>query len=189
MNKKLSIIIAVIVVAAVAVGYLLLRDSESNHAVTQKDPVTGQSTYTNLDYGFSVLYGADWQGPAETKDEKKKNSDPLTINAVFMSTSTLEAVVVVGKPGDKESFNEAVTALDFPYKLVTIGGIPALRYEYAGAINEEGTAFAKSVVVVFKGLKSGSVTMVYQKIFGTEAEAKKANLSHLDSFLSQIKFN
>jgi hypothetical protein len=188
MNKKLSIIIAVIVVAVVAGGYLMLRDSGSNHATTQKDEVTGQSTYTNLDYGFSVVYGNDWQGPAETKDEKAEKVDPLTINAVFLSTSTLEAVIVAGKPGDKESFNQSASSLDFAYKMVTVGGIPALRYEYIGAINEEGTAYAKSAVVVFKELKGGSVTMIYQKIFATEAEAKKANMAHFDDFLTHIRF-
>jgi hypothetical protein len=188
MNKKLSIIIGVVVVAAVAVGYFAFRSPDNDNSITEKDPTTGQATYTNLDYGFSIVYGSDWAGPAETKDKNAKNLDPLNINAVFLSTSTLEAVVIGGKPGDKESFNEAVTSLDIPYQVITVGGSPALRYEYVSATDEEGTSYTKTVLFVFKGLKAGSVTMAYQKMFSTEAEAKKADLAHLNDFLTHIRF-
>lgn len=189
MNKKILIIVGVVVVAA-AIGFSVLNKSDSsNHAVTKTDEATGEALYTNLDYGFSIAYGKDWEGPAETKDKNAEKTDPLLINAVFRSTSTLEAVVIGGKPGDTESFNAAAASLDIPYRVVTVGGLPSLRYEYVAPINEEATAYAKIVMFVFKGLPKGSVTMAYQKLFSTEAEAKKADMSRLDTFLTRIKFN
>lgn len=187
MNKKLiSIICALAVVLGVA-GYVALRDTESSHSVTQKDEETGKRMYTNLDYGFSIVYGNEWDGPAETKELKVKG-DPLAINAIFSSSSTLEAIVIGAKPGDTETFNEAAAILDIPYTVTTIGGLPSLRYEYVTPINEEASAYAKTVIMVFKGLPKGSVTMAYQKLFNTEAEAKKADMSGLNNFLAGVAF-
>lgn len=188
MKKKIIILAGILVLLAVA-GYLALGDSNSDHAVTKTDEATGQSIYTNLDYGFSIAYGKDWEGPAETRDDNAKKSDPLQINAVFRSTSTLEAIVIGGNPGDTESFNDAAKVIDIPYTVVTVGGLPALRYEYVAPIDETATAYAKIAMLVFKGLKGGSVTMAYQKLFTTEAEAKKADLSRLSAFLSGVSFN
>ncbi len=188
MKKKLPIIIGIIVVAAAVVGYLSLRNPESDHTVTKVDTTTGQATYTNLDYGFSIAYGKDWEGPAETKDDSAKTTDPLTINAIFRSTSTLEAIVIGGKPGDTESFNDYAAALDSS-TVVTVGGLPALRYEYVAPINEQASAYAKGVMLVFKQLPKGSVTLAYQRIFKTEKEAKAADLTRLNEFLTHIIFN
>ncbi len=189
MNKKILIIAGLLLVLAGGVSYVALRDPESNHMVTEVNSVTGQRIYKNLDYGFSITYGKEWEGPAETKADSIKGVDALLINAVFRSTSTLEAVVLAGKPGDTETFNEAVAVLDIPYTVVTLGGLPALRYEYVAPINEEGTAYAKIVMVVFKGLPKGSVTMAYQKLFTSEKEAKKADLSRMNDFFSRVTFN
>lgn len=188
MNKKVLAIVAALLVVVAAVSYIASRDSASNHAVTEKNAATGQSMYTNLDYGFTIAYGNDWEGPAEVKDETAKKSDPLLINAVFRSTSTLEAVVIGAKPGDTESFNEAAAVLDIPYTVTTVGGLPSLRYEYVTPINEEASAYAKIVMFVFKGLPKGSVTMAYQKLFNTEVEAKKADMSRLNNFLAGVTF-
>jgi hypothetical protein len=187
MKKKLSIIIGVVVVAAVAIGYFASRGSNDN-SITEKDVATGETTYTNLDYGFSIVYGNKWDGPAEMKGENSKGMDPY-VNAIFRSTSTLETVVIAGKPGDKESFNEAAAALDMPYLVVTVGGLPALKYEYVSAINEDATLFAKTVIFIFKGLKNGSLTMAYQALFDDEAKAKAADLSRLNEFLTHVRFN
>jgi hypothetical protein len=188
-NKKILIIAGLLLVLAGGASYVALRDPESNHMVTEVNTATGQRIYKNLDYGFSIAYGKEWEGPAETKADNVKGADPLLINAVFRSTSTLEAIVIAGKPGDKESFNEAAAVLDIPYTVVTIGGLPSLRYEYVAPINEEGTAYAKIVMFVFKGLPQGSVTMAYQKLFTSEKEAKKADMSRMNEFFNRVTFN
>lgn len=189
MNKKLIVIIGVLLLAVIGIGYSVSqRVDDEGHAVTEKNDTTGETIYTNLDYGFSIAYGKDWEGPAETKGDTKKTNDQLLINAIFRSTSTLEAIVIGGKPGDTESFNQAAAALDIPYNVVTVGGIPALRYEYVTPINEEASSYAKTVMLVFKGLKAGSVTLVYQRIFATEAQAKAADLSRFNEFLTRIMF-
>ena len=189
MKKKLIISIIVIAVVAGVAGYFAFRKTDNIHVITRQDPVTGLSIYTNLDYGFSVAYlNNDWEGPVEKLDPDADVYDPA-INAVFASSSTLEVVAVVGYPGDTQSFNEFATVLDVPYRVVTIGGLPALRYEYVGPINEEGTLYAKTVMLMFKGLQKGSITMAYQKMFQTESEAKKADISRLEDFVSRITFN
>jgi hypothetical protein len=171
---------------AAVVGFFAWNNMDTGPVVMQKDPVTGQSVYANTDYGFSVTYSGDWQGPAE-RIAANPDSKDVSTDAVFLIASSSEAIVIQGKLGDMESFNDFAAVLD-SYKMVTVAGLPALRFEYVGAINEEGTIFAKTVMIVFKGLKSGSVTLAYQKMFDTEAKAKKADVSNLDAFLANISF-
>ncbi len=186
MKKKIIIIAVVIVVAAAAVGLFAWKKPANIPVVMQTDPVTGQSVYTNTDYGFSVTYSKDWEGPAEriAADPDKKDS---AINAIFISASSSEAIVIQGKPGDTESFNEFAASLD-AYTMVTAAGVPALRYEYVAPINEELSAYAKTVIFTIKGLKAGSVSIAYQKIAPTEAKAKAADLTKFNEFVSHIVF-
>lgn len=190
MNKKLIIgALAVVLVAALAVGYLSNRNSDSEHFATRLDEVTGKNIYTNLDYGFSIPYASSsWEGPAETMDTEAE-TDYSRINAVFRNASTSEALLIVAEPGDTKSLNDTVTGLDLPYTVVTVGGLPALRYEYVTPLNEEGTLYGKIVMLTFKGLSKGSITMAYQQLFPTEAEAKKASLSRLNELLTHMSFD
>lgn len=184
--KKKIIIIALVVVAVAAASFFAWKKSDVVPVIMQTDAVTGQSVYENTEYGFSVNYSKDWQGPAEriAAGTEKKNS---AINAIFLNASTSEAIVIQGKLGDTESFNDFAKGLD-SYKMVTVGGLPALRYEYVTPINEELSAYAKTVVFTVKGLKAGSVSIAYQKIAAKESEAKAAGLSKLDDFVSRIIF-
>jgi hypothetical protein len=188
MKKKLIIIVGIIVVAAI-VGFLALKKSDNALVTAKQDPVTGLSIYTNTDWGFSVAYSSSsWQGPAEKLDPKVNLEDP-NINIAFASASTSEAIVIVGKPGDMQSVNDFATLLEgTQYAVVTVGGVPALRFEYVAPINEEASAYAKTVMYVFKGLKNGSVTIAYQKVATTEKQAKAANIAHLADFVTGITF-
>lgn len=187
MKKKLIIIIAVVVLVAAAIVSLTWKKSDNIPVVMQKDAVTGQSIYTNTEYGFSVAYSDAWDGPAERLAASPENKSSA-VNAIFLSPGTSEAVVIQGKAGDTQSLNDMAAVLDFPYKVVTLGGLPALRYEYVGPINEEATAYAKTVMFTVAGLKAGSVSIGYQKIAPTEAKAKAANLTKLNDFVSRITF-
>ncbi len=187
MKKKLIIIIGIIVVVA-AIGFTVLKKPANVHVTMKQDSVTGLSIYNNLDYGFSVAYPADyWQGPVEKFDPNADIEDP-NINATFASTSTLEAVVIAGKPGDTESLNAFAAPLD-SYNVVTVGGLPALRYEFVAPANEAGTLYVKAVMFVIKELKNGSVTIAYQKLAKTEKEAKAADVSKADAFVGGITFD
>src|SRR3989344_2564938 len=110
MKKKIIIIIGIVVVAVLVTGYFVFRNSDNAsdnvHVTMRQDPVTGLSIYNNLDYGFSVAYlSAAWRGPVETLDPNADIADP-NINVSFVSASTTEIVVIVGKPGDTESLND-----------------------------------------------------------------------------------
>ncbi len=188
MKKNLKIIIGILVVVAIVGGFLAFKKSGNDNVVTKKDPVTGLSIYTNLDYGFSVAYPGDyWQGPAE-KFKSGTDTHDLSINAVFANTTTSEAIVIIGKPGDTETRNDFASKLD-SYHVVTVGGLPALRYEYVAPIDEKATAYAKTVMFVFNELPKGSVTVAYQKFFTTEAQAKAADATKIADFVSRITFN
>lgn len=187
MKKKLTIIIAVVVVAAAVIVSLSWKKAETIPVVMQKDAVTGQSIYTNTEYGFSVAYSDAWDGPAERLAAKPEDKSSA-LNAIFLSPATSEAVVIQGKAGDTESMNDLAALLGSPSKVVTVGGQPALRYEYVGPINEEAALYAKTVMFAVKGLKAGSVTIGYQQIAPTEAKAKAADLTKLNEFVSHITF-
>ena len=186
--KKKIIIIAVVVlaVAALVVGLVTRKKTENIPVVMQKDATTGQSIYTNTQYGFSVAYSDYWEGPAERIAAKPDTKDSA-INAIFVNAANLEAIVIQGKAGDKETFNEFAAVLD-SYKMVTVGGLPALRYEYVGPVNEEASAYAKTVIYTVKGLPAGSVSIAYQKLTKTEAQAKAADLTKLNEFVSHVVF-
>jgi len=186
-QKKLIIIIGIAVVAVVAVGSLLLNKSNVIPVVMEKDAATGQSVYTNTDFDFSVFYSSDWQGPAERIAADPKLKDDA-VNAIFLSPSSSEAVVIQGTKGDTESFNDFAAKLDLPSSIVTVGGLPALRYEYIVPVNENGTAYAKTVIFTLKGLKMGSVDIAYQGIANTEANAKLLKLNKLNDLISHIVF-
>lgn len=186
MNKKKILIIGAAAVAVIAV-FLALNNSADIPVVIEKDAVTGESIYTNTEYGFSVVYSNEWQGPSERVNADIEDKDSL-INAIFLSTSTSEAIVIQGKPGDTENFNDFAKSLDTSYQVITVGGLPALRYEYVGPINEEGTLYAKTVMFVVKGLKAGSVTIAYQKIAAAEAGLKAVDLTKLNNFVARVTF-
>lgn len=190
MKKKIIIIVGIVVlVAAVAIGYFNGKKTESIPVVMQTDQVTGQSTYTNTQFGFSVAYSfGDWEGPAERIASKREGVASST-NAIFLSPSTSEAVVIQGKAGDTQTLNDLAASLEgSSYQVVTVGGQPALRYEYTTPVNEEATAYARTVIFAIQGLKSGSVTIAYQKIAPKEAELKKATLNKFNDFVSHVVF-
>lgn len=188
MNRKKIVIIGILVVAAVVAGFLAFKKSGNDNVITKKDPVTGLSIYTNLDWGFSVAYPGDyWEGPVE-KPETDLKADNSSINAVFTSTSTAEAILIIGKLGDTETRNDYAAKLD-SYNVVTVGGLPALRYEYIAPIDEKATAYAKTVMFVFNELPKGSVTVAYQRFFNTEFDAKKADSVKIADFVSRFTFN
>lgn len=188
MKKKLTIIIGAVIVVAAVVSQFAWKKSDNSSVVMRKDAVSGQSIYANTEYGFSVAYSSDWQGPAERIEADQADEDSA-INAIFLNASSSEGIVIQGLPGDTESFNTFAAKLDSAYTVVTIGGVPALRYEYVAPINEEGSAYAKTVTLVVKGLKNGSVTIAYQRITKTEAQAKTADISKFNDFISHITFN
>lgn len=189
MHKKLILIIGIIVVAAVAIGFFTSNKSANIPVVLQTNQTTGESTYTNTQYGFSVTYSfTDWEGPAERIASKRETVASST-NAIFLSPSTSEAVVIQGKAGDTQTLNDLAASLEgSSYQVVTVGGQPALRYEYTTPVNEEATAYARTVIFAIQGLKSGSVTIAYQKIAPKEAELKKATLNKFNDFVSHIVF-
>lgn len=188
MNKKLLIIIAISALVVTAAGYLIWGKSGSDSVTTKKDEVTGLSIYTNSDYGFSIAYpNSEWEGPVEKAEQDEDIEDPA-INVTFVSSSTLEAVVVVGKPGDKETLNAFAAPLD-SYTVVTVGGLNALRYEFVTPINEEATVFAKTVMFVFKEIKNGSMTIAYQRLAKTKKEAEALDATRLERFVGGVTFN
>lgn len=181
MKKKIIIVAAILVVLVVAgIGYSSWRASEEIRFGGTTEVTETGGKYTNEKFGFSVSYTDFWKAPVEG-DSKK--------NVIFTASSTPEVISIMGEPGDTQSFNDFAAGINTDYTIVTIGGQPALRYEFVAPMNEEATAYTRTVIYVIKGLAKGSISITYGKIFATEKEAQAAQLTEIGKFVGAMTFN